>query len=75
VTHQPTNDQEQIDTCYIHGYEPIPETGYYRLCGECYHVFVTPEELVEAYVLNAPSPVVVPDVAEIHFCPHCTHDF
>jgi hypothetical protein len=36
------------DNCFIHGYEPIPG-GYYTICGECGHVYGTPEALRAAY--------------------------
>lgn len=34
--------------CAIHGFEPVPP-GAYRVCGECWHVYRTAEELVDAY--------------------------
>jgi len=36
------------DNCYIHGYEPIP-AYYHTICGECGHVYATPEALRGAY--------------------------
>lgn len=62
------------DQCAIHGHEPIPEK-YFRICGECWHVFVTAEELVQAYRDEMPEPKRPTPLEEIYFCPYCTHDF
>lgn len=76
------------DGCYFHGYEPIPET-YYRICLECGHCYLTPEELLHKYNeegrighetfahLYEDSFVWVDetDADNIFFCAWCTHDF
>jgi hypothetical protein len=67
--------------------EPAPEGGAYRICGECGHVYGTPEDLVrEDYELwveisytnpefLAGSNVPTRPPEEIYSCPICTHDF
>lgn len=67
--------------CYSHGtHEPVPESGAYRVCFECGHVFVTDVELRQAYIDNAPEDTKVyadrlVSADDISFCPHCLHDF
>lgn len=66
------------DLCYIHGYEPLPDK-YYRMCGECFHCFVTEQELVQKD-LDVRREAFGPDAEvmqaeDIHTCPECTHDF
>lgn len=37
------------DWCYYcQKVEPLPDY-YYRVCAKCLHVFLTPQELIEAY--------------------------
>jgi hypothetical protein len=63
--------------CFWHGEEPVPD-GAYLVCGECWHCFVTDEELlaadramrIEVGLLGGPS-----SADEIRFCPLCSHDF
>jgi hypothetical protein len=67
------------DQCAIHGYEPIP-ASYYRLCGECWHCFVTAAELVEAdwdvrRSLPGGEDAVRRQPDDVWVCPHCSHDF
>lgn len=66
------------DQCYIHGHEPIPD-GYFKICGECWHVFPTAQALIDddlAVRREYLGPAMGPDpVEDIHICPHCTHDF
>ena len=65
------------DFCYIHGYEPMPPQ-YYRICGECWHVYVTPEELVQKDLYQRASvslPVEPMKAEDITICPECLHDF
>jgi len=64
------------DRCAVHGHEPIPPE-YYLICGECFHVFVTVEEFVEAdrrMSVDCGLPNVARDPEEIFACPLCTHD-
>lgn len=67
------------DHCEIHGYEPIPPNGnYHRICGECHHVFLTAEELVDkdAAMFRSVTGKLRRDRPEnIKICPECTHDF
>jgi hypothetical protein len=64
--------------CYSHNaHEPIPEK-YYRICGECWHVFVTPEELMAEHnnrLDEVGAPLGGCTVDQIPCCPLCTHDF
>lgn len=63
--------------CAIHGYEPIPEE-YYHICGECHHVFVTAEELVEkdaAMYRTVTGKLRRSRPEDIDICPECTHSF
>lgn len=65
--------------CHWHNtHEPIPESGAYRACGECGHVYVTALDLLKTYADNAPSETSIdPNTTakDIHFCPFCLHDF
>jgi hypothetical protein len=62
------------DFCYSCGkHEPIPEK-FYRLCGECFHVFVTEEELLEADA-KASGKERREHGELIQSCPLCIHDF
>lgn len=70
------HSMEPTDECAIHGYEPIPPT-YYRICPECWHVFVTSEELLKAHNEILAELLMSPetDVEQVFICPVCTHDF
>lgn len=62
-----------------HAHEPIPESGACQVCFECGHVYLTREDLVEAFLVGAPSnygETKPPEPPEhIPFCPLCIHDF
>lgn len=63
------------DHCAVHGHEPVPPR-YHLLCGECGHVFVTAQELLDAHnvrclEVDAPYAASADDVL---VCPVCTHD-
>lgn len=66
------------DECAIHGHEPIPK-DYYRVCGECGHVFVTADELVSKDLAMHHAVGLLDaqprDPERIEVCPECTHDF
>jgi hypothetical protein len=71
------------DYCAIHGYEPATK-GCYKICGECWHCFVTEEELIEkdfrirAEISNhlGTAPEGPEESGEqILICPECTHGF
>jgi hypothetical protein len=61
--------------CWIHQCHEKP--GYLR-CGECWHWYATPEELVsdfadkmaEVDIFNPPT-----EADDVTFCAHCSHDF
>lgn len=69
------------DQCLVHGLEPVPPTGYYTICGECYHCYPTGDDLRAAYrreiqrMFDYIDPLTVPPVEDITFCQECTHDF
>lgn len=82
--HQPGCDEQFPDgTCSSWCYgcmrcEPLRE-GDYRICGECFHVFRTPAELVGADLAvvrrlgeDEPDPRPADQIA---VCPVCAHDF
>lgn len=74
------------DYCYsCKRHEPLPPE-YYRMCGECFHVFETEKGLVESHnALIRSMAVAVPGQDErppyaklggpIWSCPLCLHDF
>lgn len=77
------------DYCAIHGYEPIP-AGAFRVCGECWHCYVSAEVLIDAHnqvmddLRRAEEAQGYPTGAdwrhvsrpdEVHCCPMCTHDW
>jgi hypothetical protein len=63
--------------CFWHGAEPIP-AGAYRVCGECWHCWPTPDDLLRDVLriyaeIGLQSP---PDDADqVWVCPLCSHDF
>ena len=63
--------------CYWHNVDE-PSTGACRICGECGHVFGSPENLRAEWKANAPPELArqdVPPADEITFCPLCAHSF
>ena len=63
------------ERCWFHGHEPLPAV-FHRLCLECGHCWVTPQELLDAH--NRERPPDVPaetDPVQVCFCPLCVHDF
>lgn len=70
--------------CYAHNVDEPSRPDDYRTCGECFHVFRTEQELIEAWLATvAPvihdgrptEPVAIPTGEQIYACPHCVHDF
>jgi hypothetical protein len=71
--------------CYIHGHEPV--NGHpYLVCGECFHAYMTPEDLVNDYndilyegwlKFDQGLYPWIPtyDVNKIYSCAYCAHDF
>lgn len=65
--------------------EPIPPGGAYRICGECFHVYETADDLIRIYNAEGdrladqhpeePRSPWVTDPEAIFFCPVCIHDF
>lgn len=63
--------------CYFHHVDEIHEPGD-LICGECGHVFGTPEELRAEWKANMPPELAgqdAPPADEITFCPLCAHSF
>lgn len=71
--HQEAPGCEPNKHCWIHDVDE-PEEGAFRVCGECFHVFMTAEELIQAdskwYEDGRRN-----DPERIWSCPLCTHDF
>jgi hypothetical protein len=65
--------------CIIHDDDEPDLPGDYRVCGECRHVFRTPEELVavESEKFGDYNRTVVGGEVQppMWSCPHCAHDF
>lgn len=66
--------------CWTHNVDE-PSDGY-LLCGECGHMFLTPEELIaadlnwrEESLAYGRMDNTAKDPEKIYSCPHCTHDF
>lgn len=65
--------------------EPIPPGGAYLVCGECFHVYATADDLVDTFNRRGdeladlepaqPRSAWVLDPERINFCPICIHDF
>lgn len=69
-THDAYHDMN--NHCTHHGYEPM--AGAFRVCGECWHAFMTEVELVEADAKWG-FPPSLKSVGKIYSCPLCSHDF
>lgn len=74
--HEPTEACLSKHCFFHHVDEPGGETAYV-VCGECFHVYVTPEDLVtlatrpEAFLFSES----IPKASEIYVCPLCAHEF
>ena len=65
--------------CVIHNVEEVAYTDTYRECGECWHVFQTEEDLINAalavgYPIHFTSDRPLTGDT-IYACPECAHDF
>ncbi len=63
--------------CFWHGEEPIPD-GAYLVCGECWHCFDTPADLLTAVATMCTElgmTMTTVDADAVTFCPLCSHDF
>lgn len=82
--HQPDSDcrHGEWDHCYAHSVDENAADAY-QICGECFHVFRTADELVAATAqriaevsVGVENPMSGPtDPEKIFACPHCAHDF
>lgn len=76
------------DYCYsCNRHEPIPPE-YYRMCHECFHVYVTEKELVDEHnallrnlgatvagLVSLEKPLFIKAGIDVWTCPKCIHDF
>lgn len=63
--------------CYSHDVDES-DVSAYRRCGECGHVYRSPEELQREWTENAPPDLpdrTPPPVEDIYFCCLCLHDW
>lgn len=63
--------------CWHHGTDE-PDSGCFRACLECGHVYATPEALLGAWLKEYPSSVSPQwreDPSQIWGCAFCGHDF
>jgi hypothetical protein len=63
--------------CYFHHVDE-PRERDALICGECGHVFLSPENLRLEWLTNAPPDLegqAAPPADEIDFCPLCSHSF
>ena len=66
--------------CHSHGLDES-DVGAWRVCGECGHVYRSPEDLRRVWAdevgpAYAPGPAPeVPPADEILACPLCSHDW
>lgn len=79
VIHAPTDACEQTH-CYAHDVDEVSTPFTYRVCGECFHVYETPHDLVRAwrratYEHYPKDRLPAPRVERIAFCQYCLHDF
>lgn len=75
--HEPT-DACAAAHCYWHNVDEPLAPRFYRMCGECFHVFYTAEELTAAWeTLRAEIPELgpAPPARDIASCPLCSHDW
>lgn len=66
-----------LSHCFIHHEnEPVPD-DVYLVCGECFHVYATAQDLINAYerVTEEMGSRQTRPADEIMSCPHCVHDF
>lgn len=69
------------DWCHYHSRdEPVPAGGkYFHICGECFHLFATAEDLMQQHTLELVKLKlgrrVAVRVEDIYACPFCAHDF
>lgn len=71
---EPWNEewQRHPDFCWTHGVlEPMTPTTF-CVCGECFHVFASAEELLNEARAFTPD---ITDADKVWCCPHCAHDF
>lgn len=55
--------------CFFHGVEPVPDE-YFRICLECGHCWPTEAHFAADAAWLGDKPL-----ADLSFCPLCTHDF
>ena len=65
--------------CFWHEVEE-DDTNAFRVCGECFHVFPTRADLIQAHLTlllecRIPHDRLDVDSLVISYCPMCAHDF
>lgn len=88
VKHRPDERCATNAHCWSHNVDELDQPGDYRVCGECWHIFRTEEDLLQANkdlleAMRIATPkhlryqVPVPEASgeRIYSCPFCTHDF
>lgn len=71
-------EPECVSTCYFHGPEATDRHDFYRLCGECGHVWDIDDLLDQHNTITATfgqAPTKPRHVDSIDICPLCGHDF
>jgi hypothetical protein len=76
--HKPTGECWPSHCCW-HNLDEDAD-GAYRVCGECFHVYRTAEDLravfmAEVAPLLTGMPSEAPAAEEIYACPYCAHDW
>lgn len=65
--------------CYVcNKYESIPESGAYKVCFECNHVYITEDDLLVAHnnMLSEMDEERIEDLGDLQYCcGMCSHDF
>lgn len=70
--------------CWAHDVDEPPRAGDHSVCGECFHIFRTADELLAANAdrtrelqnaLELTTPLYpATDPAQVFACPFCSHD-
>jgi hypothetical protein len=68
------------DWCWWHERaEPVPASGYFKICFECWHCFDTEKDLVDEYNKGLAAIGLarraVSSSDDIWDCPFCAHSF
>ncbi len=85
VRHAPDERCATNAHCWVHNVDELDQPGDYRVCGECWHIYRQPiellnaeRELIDAINRTLPEEHRLPiydDPDKIVTCPLCAHDF